>query len=107
MRTHPGAVLGAVEAALRARGLTRLYGAACARYGVLSIIYGLSAWCDGRTLWWDHDGRRATWPATDPVGAADRLADLARSASQPDPPPHSPRPDTTPGQEPVPPPPGR
>ena len=84
MRQHPGAVLGAVEAALRAHGLTRLYGAACARIGVLSVAYQVTAWCDGHTLTWRHHGEEITWPAADPEGAAARLAALARTSDGPD-----------------------
>lgn len=85
MRQHPGAVLGAVEAALRARGITRLYGAACALYGVLSVASALTVWCDGWTLTWQHDGEQASFPAADPSGAAARLAGLARTDRPPGP----------------------
>jgi hypothetical protein len=83
---HPGAALGAVEAALRSRGLAHIYGAACARYGVLSVTGGLTVWTDGRTLAWQHEGQPVTWPAADPSGAAARLADLVRPDRPPRPP---------------------
>ena len=73
---HPGAVLGVLEADLRHRGIGRLYGAAYARYGVLSIGPGLTVWCDGQRLRWTRDGERAGWPAADPGGAAAELAKL-------------------------------
>jgi hypothetical protein len=76
-RGHPGVILGAVEAALRQRGLDRLYGAACALYGVLSVALGLTVWCDGRAIMWQQDGDEVSWPAGDPEGAAKRLAALA------------------------------
>jgi len=95
MRQHAGAVLGAVEAALRSRGFTRLYGGGGARYGVLSVTGGLTIWCDGRALTWQRpDGRQAAWPATDPSGAAARLAALARPGGGP----HDPETREHPGQ---------
>jgi hypothetical protein len=54
-----------------------LYGSACTMFGVLSVAYGLSVWCDGHQLWWHRDGQRTTWPASDPDGAARYLVDLA------------------------------
>jgi hypothetical protein len=69
-RLRPVDVLGILADLLRQRGMTRLYGSACARYGVLSIAFGLSVWCDGWELWWQRDGTRTTWPATDPEDAA-------------------------------------
>lgn len=77
-RGHPGVILAAVEAALRQRGLSHLYGAACTLYGVLSVAFGLTVWCDGRTLTWQHGSEKASWPVSDPDGAAERIADLAQ-----------------------------
>ena len=76
---HPGVVLGSLKAALRQRGLSQLYGAACLVYGVLSVRPGLTIWCDGRRLWWVRAGQRTDWPASDPQGAADELAKLAQT----------------------------
>jgi hypothetical protein len=76
-RLRPANVMRALADLLRADGITRLYGAACAMLGVLSIAYGLTIWTDGRRLWWDRDGDQTTWPATDPDGAARILAALA------------------------------
>jgi hypothetical protein len=76
-RGHPGAILGDLEAALRRRGVSGLYGAAAGGYGVLSVGQGLSVWCDGRSLWWICGGERTTWAATDTEGAATELEKLA------------------------------
>ena len=78
----PGTVLAAVESGLRDLGLSRLYGSACPLVGVLSVAHGVTAWCDGRTLRWAHDGTMTRWPVADAQGAAERLAELARQAGQ-------------------------
>jgi hypothetical protein len=77
-RLRPADVLRALADLLRAAGIRRIYGSACAILGVLSIHYGLTVWTDGRRLWWDCDGDQATWPATDPDGAARILTALSR-----------------------------
>jgi hypothetical protein len=59
---------------LRARGLTALYGAACRRLGVLSVVHGVTVWTDGKELWWLINDEETRWPVTEPEGAADRLA---------------------------------
>ncbi len=74
---RPVDVLHTLANLLRKRGITRLYRSASAMFGVLSVAYGVSVWCDGRHLWWHRDGQRTTWPANDPDGAARLLADLA------------------------------
>ncbi len=71
---RPSLVLHALAAQLRERGITGLYGAACARFGVLSLP-GVSVWTNGRVLWWQAEGEDTTWPAADPTGAAQRLAE--------------------------------
>jgi hypothetical protein len=78
----PGAVLAAVESGLRDLGLSRLYGSACPLVGVLSVARGVTAWCDGRTLRWTHDGSETRWPIADAQGAAERLAELAGQMGQ-------------------------
>jgi hypothetical protein len=80
-RRRPSDVLAAVEIMLRDLGLMRLYRTACPRVGVLSVAAGLTAWCDGRRLTWRHGGTVAAWSASDPEGAARRLAELAGDAS--------------------------
>jgi hypothetical protein len=78
-RLRPVNVLRALADLLRAAGITRLYGSACALYGVLSVAYGLTVWCDGQRLWWQANDDQATWPAADPEGAARILTTLART----------------------------
>jgi hypothetical protein len=72
-RQQPAAALGALAAQLRAAGITRLYGTACALFGVLSITYGLTVWTNGRLFWWQRDDEEIRWPAADPGGAARQL----------------------------------
>jgi hypothetical protein len=69
-RLRPAAALGALAAQLRAAGITRLYGSACALLGVLSVSYGLTVWTNGRVFWWRRDDEEIRWPAADPGGAA-------------------------------------
>jgi hypothetical protein len=71
-------VLMAAEIALRDLGLTRLYSSAdaAAGVGVLSVARGVTAWCDGRTVTWRHQGTESRWTAADPEGAARELAKL-------------------------------
>lgn len=76
-RRKPHAVLSAVESGLRDLGVDHLYGAACADVGVLSVAYGVTAWCNGRTLCWTHGGTETRWPIADAMGAAAQLAGLA------------------------------
>lgn len=85
-RQRPAAALGALAAQLRAAGVTRLYGSACALFGVLSVAYGLTVWTNGRVLWWQAGDEQAVWPAADPQGAARVLTALAAG---PGPPPSS------------------
>jgi hypothetical protein len=85
-RRQPAAALRALAAHLRAAGITQLYGSACALFGVLSVANGLTVWTNGRLLWWQTGGNQATWPATDPQGAARALTALATRPSPPPPP---------------------
>jgi hypothetical protein len=77
-RRHPKDVLAAVEAGLRDLGLDRLYLAAGPTAGVLSVAFGVTAWCDGRTLRWRHGATETRWSAADALGAARQLAELAQ-----------------------------
>jgi hypothetical protein len=81
-RTRPAHALRALAGRLHERGITRLYGYACERIGVLSAP-GVSVWSNGRVLWWRASGEEVTWPAADPEGAAARLAALARTGHGP------------------------
>jgi hypothetical protein len=81
-RRPPGTVLAAVAAGLDDLGLSRLYLSACPLIGVLSVAAGVTAWCDGRTLRWRHNGTETRWPIADAAGAARELAELARQDSR-------------------------
>lgn len=74
---RPAAVVNLLARQLRTLGLAQLYGAACQHYGVLSVSYGVTAWTNGRLLWWRSGQNQTTWPAADALGAAMRLAELA------------------------------
>lgn len=75
-RQPPAEALHALAVQLRERGITDLYGAACARFGVLSLP-DVSVWTNGRVLWWQDGDDEITWPASDAPGAARRLAELS------------------------------
>ncbi len=77
---RPDDVLAAVEIALRDAGLDRLYRASSPSRAVLSVSAGLTAWCDGHTVMWRHDGQAVTWTAADPLGAAHQLAEVAQGS---------------------------
>ncbi len=77
----------AIAALLARHGLTRVYVAAYSVIAVISVSDGLTAWTDGRRLWWIAGGQPCTWPAADPEGAAARLAALAAPPGD-DVPPH-------------------
>jgi hypothetical protein len=64
----------ALAGQLQAHGITRMYGAACATLGVLSVAYGVTVWTDGRRFWWRDGDTETGWPAADPEGAAAQLA---------------------------------
>jgi hypothetical protein len=72
-RQRPADALRALAAQLRTAGVTRLYGTACALFGVLSITYGLTVWTNGHLSWWRRDDEEIRWPAADPGGAARQL----------------------------------
>jgi hypothetical protein len=84
-RLRPADALRALARLLQQRGVTRLYGYACAVLGVLSITYGISVWSNGRVIWWRHDSDQTTWPAADPEGAARLLTSLTRPGNPPPP----------------------
>jgi len=66
---------------LRQRGMTRVYGAACTVFGVISVSPGLTVWTNGRLLLWHFNGVPDAYPAADVEAAAERLATLATSAA--------------------------
>jgi hypothetical protein len=61
---------------LRGHGLTRVYWAACAVSGVVSVAYGVTVWCDGRRLMCEVAGDTRQWPVSDTAAAAADLASL-------------------------------
>jgi hypothetical protein len=51
----------------------RLYQSDIAGLSVLSISPELTVWCNGRDFVWHENARLIVHPATDPLGAAQRL----------------------------------
>ncbi len=82
---RPAEVLHALAGQLRQRGIINLYGASCARYGVLSLP-DVSVWTNGRLLWWRGGVGETGWPAADPEGAARQLAGLGQAGEPSQPP---------------------
>ena len=80
---RPATAIDALVGRLRAVGVTRLYAATCARYGVLSVAYGVTVWTNGRLLWWQAKSGEMIWPAADPEGAARRLTSLTTDTATP------------------------
>lgn len=72
---RPAEALHALAVQLRERGIRDLYGASCARFGVLSLP-AVSVWTNGRVLWWRAGDKATTWAAADVSGAARTLAGL-------------------------------
>ena len=67
----------------RRHHVTRIYARACSSVGVLSVCLGVTVWCvGGQWLRWRVLGEAVTWPASDPQGAAAKLAPLARRLPQ-------------------------
>ena len=77
-RASPARIAAALAGLLAARGLTRVYTAACELFAVISVTAGLTAWTNGRQLWVTYGGQREPWPAARAQAAAARLAELAR-----------------------------
>jgi hypothetical protein len=70
-------VVRALYETLRQRGITRIYGTACAIFGVISVNTDLTVWTNGRVLLWHFNGMPDAYPAADVEAAAERLAMLA------------------------------
>jgi len=81
IRMSPASVVRALDQMLRQRGMTRVYGAACTVFGVISVSPGLTVWTNGRLLLWHFNGVPDAYPAADVEAAAERLATLATSAA--------------------------
>jgi hypothetical protein len=77
-------VVRALDEMLRQRGIRRIYSAACAVFGVVSVSTDLTVWTNGRVLLWHYDGVSDAYPAADVEGAAERLATLAARMGSPD-----------------------
>jgi hypothetical protein len=76
----PVATAAALTRALTARGLTGIYTATAARFGLISVSAAVTAWTNGRLIWCTCAGLHHTWPAADIDAAAAALALLARTA---------------------------
>jgi hypothetical protein len=76
----PAATAAALARALTARGLTGIYTATAARFGLISVSAGVTAWTNGRQIWCTCAGQQRTWPAADIDATATALALLARTA---------------------------
>jgi hypothetical protein len=73
----PAATAAALTRALKARGLTGIYTATAARFGLISVTATVTAWTNGHQIWCTHAGRQHTWAAVDIDVAASGLAALA------------------------------
>lgn len=77
VRTSPASVIKALDGMLRRRGIRRLYSAACAVFGVVSVDTDLTVWTNGLVLLWHVNGVPDACPAAEVEIAAERLAMLA------------------------------
>jgi hypothetical protein len=72
----PAATAAALTRALTARGLTGIYTATAARFGLISVTATVTAWTNGHQIWCTHAARQHTWVAADIEAAAAGLAAL-------------------------------
>jgi hypothetical protein len=77
VRMSPASVISALGGMLRQRGIQRVYTAACAVFGVVSVSTDLTVWTNGRVLQWHFNGVPDACPAAEVEVAAERLAMLA------------------------------
>jgi hypothetical protein len=77
VRMSPASVVSALDGMLRQRGIRRVYTAACAVFGVVSVSTDLTVWTNGRVLLWHFNGVHDACPAAEVEVAAERLAMLA------------------------------
>ncbi len=68
--------LDALSAALRERGLTRLYCTAYNGLGCLSVAPGLTVWCYGKVLTWTVGDQETRLPAADTPNAARQIGNV-------------------------------
>ncbi len=83
-RVSPASVVRSLDQMLRQRGMTRIYTAACAVFGVVSVSLNLTIWTNGRVLLWHFNGVPDACPAADLEAAAERLVMLAARTNSPD-----------------------
>jgi hypothetical protein len=79
----PAATAAALTRALKARGLTGIYTATSARFGLVSVTATVTAWTNGHQIWCTHAGQQHTWPAADIEAAAAGLAALTAPGQGP------------------------
>ena len=95
----PAVTAAALARALAARGLTGIYTATAARFGLVSVTAAVTAWTNGHQIWCTCAGQHHAWPAADIEAAAAALAALARpgggSVNQPAPAAPAGRPDAS------------
>ena len=77
----PAITVTVLARALAAHGLTGIYTATAARFGLISITASVTAWTNGGQIWCTTAGQQHTWLAADIEGAAASLAALARSTA--------------------------
>jgi hypothetical protein len=77
----PAITVTALARALATRGLTGIYTATAARFGLISVTATVTAWTNGHQIWCTCAGQQHTWPAADIETAAASLAALARPAA--------------------------
>jgi hypothetical protein len=76
-------IVTALARALAARGLTGIYTAASARFGLVSVTATVTAWTNGHQIWCTHAARQHTWLAADIEAAAAGLAALTGPGQSP------------------------
>jgi hypothetical protein len=76
-------LLARLVAELEQHGVRVLDARAFPTVGVLRASPGLTVWCYGHLLRWQHHEEKITWPAADAYGAARRLADLVANDETP------------------------
>ena len=79
----PAATTAALARALSARGITGIYTATAARFGLVSVTAAVTAWTNGHQIWCTCAGQHHAWPAADIQAAATALAALARPGGDP------------------------
>jgi hypothetical protein len=79
----PAITVTALARALAARGLTGIYTATAARFGLISVTATVTAWTNGHQIWCTHAGRQHTWAAADIEAAAAGLAALTGPGQSP------------------------